>query len=197
MKRPGPPGMADAAGREATLEPSPSMFVFAQWLEATRLSVAIKSAGWVVPLVQSIHILAIGVVFGSLLTIALRVLGLVRMDQAFGLVMRRFSPFIGYGLFVLLATGVTLVIGEPVRQIMSLSFWLKMGLLAVGVGSAVAFRRSLAPAVMDGVREPAFSPGARTAAMATVLLWLAIIFLGRAIAYDVEVWGALSPSPRG
>jgi hypothetical protein len=28
--------------------------------------------------------------------------------------------------------------------------------------------------------------------VATVVLWLAIIFLGRAIAYDVEVWGSLS-----
>ena len=37
-----------------------------------------------------------------------------------------------------------------------------------------------------------FSLGAKTAAAGLVVLWLAIIFLGRAIAYDVEVWGALS-----
>jgi hypothetical protein len=27
-----------------------------------------------------------------------------------------------------------------------------------------------------------------------VILWLAVIFLGRAIAYDVEVWGPWSPA---
>ena len=37
-----------------------------------------------------------------------------------------------------------------------------------------------------------FSAGRKAAAVATVVLWLAIIFLGRAIAYDVEVWGSLS-----
>ncbi len=34
--------------------------------------------------------------------------------------------------------------------------------------------------------------GRKAAALATVVLWLAIIFLGRAIAYDDEVWGSLS-----
>jgi hypothetical protein len=79
---------------------------------------------------------------------------------------------------------------------MSLSFWLKMALLAVGVTTALAFQRSLAPALRAGGADPQFSTAAKSAAVATVFLWLAIIFLGRAIAYDVEVWGALSLSPR-
>jgi hypothetical protein len=172
------------------------MLAFAQWLESTSLSVTIKSVSWVVPLVQSIHLVTIGVVFVSLLTIALRVLGWTRADQAFGVVMASFSPWIRNGLVVLALTGVTLVIGEPIRELMSLSFRLKMGLLAIGITSAVAFERSLEPAVIGGGSEPEFSTTAKSAALATVLLWLAIIFLGRAIAYDVEVWGTLSPSPR-
>ena len=170
------------------------MLEFAQWLEATRISVAIKSTSWIIPLVQSIHIVTIAIVFGSLLMIALRVLGLVRMDQAFGQVIGRFSPWIGRGLLVLLVTGLILIVGEPIRQFMSLSFWLKMGLLLIGVTSAVSFRRALRPAAGDTRAE--FSMRTKTAAMATVLLWLAIIFLGRAIAYDVEMWGAYSLSPR-
>jgi hypothetical protein len=172
------------------------MFGFAQWLEMTPPSVTIKSIFWIVPLVQSIHIVTIGIVFVSLLMIALRVIGLVRMDEAFGAVMDRFAPWIRKGLVVLALTGGTLVLGEPVRELMSLSFWLKMGLLAIGVATAVAFTRSLGPAAIADGPEPEFSPIAKSAAMATVVLWLAIIFLGRAIAYDVEVWGSLSLSPR-
>jgi hypothetical protein len=171
------------------------MLSFAQWLEQTPLSVTIKSIEWIIPLVQSIHILTIGVVFVSLLMIALRVLGWMRMDQAFSVVMGRFSPWIARGLVILAVTGLTLVAGEPIRELMSLSFWLKMGLLLIGITSAVAFKRSLEPLLLGG-GEPQFSALARSAAMATVLLWLAVIFLGRAIAYDVEVWGALSLSPR-
>lgn len=172
------------------------MHSFAQWLEQTPLSVTIKSVEWIIPLVQSIHILTIAIVFVSLLMVALRVVGWIRMDEAFGIVIERFSAWISRGLIILAVTGITLVLGEPIRELMSLSFWLKMGLLAIGITTAVAFKRSLAPAVLAGGTEPTFSPATKSAAMATVLLWLTIIFLGRAIAYDVEVWGALSLSPR-
>ena len=172
------------------------MYEFAQWLESSRLTVFIQSTSWIIPMVQSVHIVAIGIVFVSIFTIALRVLGWMRTDQAFTEVLGRFAPWIRRGLVVLALTGIILVIGEPVRELMSLSFWLKMALLAVGILTAVTFSRSVAPARGAALREPEFSAGTRYAAMATVLLWLAIIFLGRAIAYDVEVWGALSLSPR-
>ncbi len=172
------------------------MFDFAQWLETSRVSVTIKSVTWIVPMVQSTHLVTIGIVFVSILMIALRVLGRARMDQAFDAVMNRFVPWIRNGLVVLTVTGITLVVGEPIRELMSLSFWLKMTLLAIGVLSALAFTRSLRTAGAVAGQEPQFTAATRSAAVATIVLWLVIIFLGRAIAYDVEVWGALSFSPR-
>jgi hypothetical protein len=172
------------------------MYEFAQWLELTAVSVTIKEIDWIIPLVQSIHIVTIAIVFGSILMIALRVLGLLRTEQAPAVVLARFSPWISRGVVVLLLTGAILVLGEPVREVMSLSFWLKMTLILVGVAGALWFRRVLAPAAVPDGGGSEFSGGTKTAAMATVLLWLTIIFLGRAIAYDVEVWGSLSLSPR-
>ena len=171
------------------------IFEFAQWLEMTPVSVTIKSVKWIVPAVQSVHIITIGIVFVSLLSIAMRVLGFTRMDQAFATVMSRFTPWIWNGLVVLALTGAALVVGEPIRELTSLSFWLKMGLIVIGATSAWLFSRSLRPLARAGT-EPQFSTAIKSAAMVTVLLWLAIIFLGRAIAYDVEVWGAWSPAPR-
>jgi hypothetical protein len=163
---------------------------FAEWLQATSLSTTFQSIEWFIPLLQSIHIVTIGVVFVSSLMIALRVLGRIRVDEPFGAVWSRFAPWMWGGLVVLAATGLLLVIGEPVREFATLSFWLKMTLLAISIVSTVLLGRSLRPAAAAG--GATFSAGARTAAVAIVVLWLAIIFLGRAIAYDVEVWGSLS-----
>lgn len=171
------------------------VYGFAQWLQSTPVSVTIQSVEWIIPTVQSIHIVTIAVVFVALLIIALRVIGWMRTDQPFGAVIGRFAPWVRRGLMVLALTGLTMIVGEPVRELMSLSFWLKMGLLALGVVSALRFSRSMRPLAALG-QEPQFSSAARSAAVLTVLLWLAIIFLGRAIAYDVEVWGGLSLSPR-
>jgi hypothetical protein len=165
---------------------------FAAWLQTTPLSVTIQTVHWIIPLIQSIHILTIGVVFVSILMIALRVLGLALGDQPFAEVYSRFAPWIWTGLVVMLVTGITLVIGEPIREFTATSFWVKMALLVVGVASGAAFGRSVRPPKLAAGAEPVFSSGLKSATVVVLLLWVAIIFLGRAIAYDVEVWESLS-----
>lgn len=162
------------------------MFEFASWLGATPLSVAIQSSTWLTPLLQAIHILMIGVVFVSMLMIALRVFGLSCTDETFDATWQRFAPWMWRALLVMLLTGVILVVGEPSREAKALSFWLKMGLILVAVVSVSGLRKSLA-----GRTSARFSSGPRMAAAAIIVLWVAIVFLGRAIAYDTEVWGAM------
>jgi hypothetical protein len=162
------------------------VFEFAEWLGSTPLSVAIQSRLWLTPLLQTIHITMIGIVFVSMLNVTLRVLGKLRTDEPLVEVWRRSAPWFWGALVVMATTGLILAIGEPVRQATALSFWLKMSLLAIGVSSALYFGRTVAATAgaPDGVR----SGGARVVAVATILLWLTIIFLGRSIAYDVEIW---------
>jgi uncharacterized membrane protein SirB2 len=162
------------------------MFEFARWLGATPLSVAVQSSSWLTPLLQAVHILMIGVVFVSMLMIALRVLGLARNDETFDATWQRFAPWMWRALLIMLLTGLVLIIGEPSRQANALSFWLKLGLIVVAVFSVSGLRRALA-----GHTAGAFPTGPRVAAAAIILIWVLIIFLGRAIAYDTEVWGAL------
>jgi hypothetical protein len=162
------------------------VFEFAEWLGSTPLSVAIQSRLWLTPLLQTIHITMIGIVFVSMLIVALRVLGQVRTDEPLAEVWHRFAPWFWAALGVMAGTGLVLTIGEPVRQVSALSFWLKMALIAIGVASAVYFGRTVNAAVVTAGPRP--SSSARFVAIATILLWVAIIFLGRSIAYDVEIW---------
>jgi hypothetical protein len=170
---------------------------FAEWLQSTRLSVTIQSVDWVIPLLQSIHLLMIGVVLVSALMIALRILGRVRMDETFTEVWGRFAPWMWSALVVMALTGVMLVIAEPIREFTALSFWLKMALLAIGVASTVSLGRSIKTGAVGGSNAPEFSAATKSQAVASVVLWLAIIFLGRAIAYDVEIWSSLSLASGG
>lgn len=168
------------------------MLEFAEWLQTTPISVAIQSIEWIIPLLQSIHIVMIGVVFISILMVALRVLGRIRTDESFGTVWARFAPWMWAGLVVMAVTGLTLIVGEPIREFTALSFWLKMALIAVAVVTTVAFGRSIKPAMLAAAHGPEFSGGIKVATVVTLAIWITIIFLGRAIAYDTEVWGSLS-----
>jgi hypothetical protein len=153
---------------------------FTAWLHATALSQTIQAVRWIVPLVQSIHIVMIGIVFVSSLMVCLRVLGRAGTDLSFDEVQRRFMPWIRGALAVLLATGIVLIIGEPAREFGATSFWLKMLLVVIAGGLNLSLAR--APATSS----------ARGRAIALVIVWVAIVFLGRAIAYDVEVWQSLA-----
>jgi uncharacterized protein DUF6644 len=159
---------------------------FAEWLGSTPLSVAIQSRLWLTPLLQTIHITMIGIVFVSMLCVALRVLGHLRTDEPLAEVWHRFSPWFWSALGVMAGTGLVLTISEPVREVSALSFWIKMALIVIGVASALYFGRTVGAAAV--APDPRPSSGARIVAIATIVLWLTIIFLGRSIAYDVEIW---------
>jgi len=86
---------------------------------------------------------------------------------------------------LLLATGILMVIGEPVRELVTFSFWLKMFLVALSTVIAVSFQREL-----RADRQPI-----KWLALTTFLIWACIIILGRLIAYD-HVWGSWSPAKK-
>jgi uncharacterized membrane protein SirB2 len=165
------------------------MFEFAEWLQATPLSVAIQSRLWLTPLLQSVHIVMIGIVFVSMAIVALRVLGRVATEETLAVVWHRYAPWFWSALGIMAGTGIVLCISEPVRQVSAVSFWAKMTLLAIGIASAIYFGRAVA-AASAGTQTGDTAGRARIAAVATIVLWLAIIFMGRSIAYDVEVWGS-------
>jgi hypothetical protein len=143
---------------------------FADWLAQTTLSVAIQVNEWVIPTVQSIHIVAIGVVLGSVLMMTLRLFGLAGRDESLASMDARFGPWLWSALIVLLITGLLMIVGEPARELLTLSFWLKMILVLA--------------AVLVRPRTPGL-------ALVMLFVWLAIVVLGRLIAYDT-VWGSWS-----
>jgi hypothetical protein len=169
---------------------------FAEWLSTTAPSVFIQNhEAWVIPTVQSIHIVGIGVALGSVFMIYLRLWGLAWMDQTLRETVSRFGPWLTGSLSLLLATGMLMVIGEPVRELVTFSFWLKMFLVAVAAALATTFRLSLRR------QEPRWEEAlinrrlTRGIAMLTFLIWVCIIILGRLIAYD-HVWGSWSPAAK-
>jgi hypothetical protein len=174
----------------------PDLKHFAEWLSTTFLSVFIqKHNGWVIPTIQSIHIVGIGVVLGSVFMIDLRVLGWAWMDETLRQTTNRFGPWLTAALCMLLATGALMVIGEPVRELVTFSFWLKMFLVAVGTLIAAIFQITLRKHEQQWEEVLVNRRSIKCLAVLTFLIWVCIIILGRLIAYD-HVWGSWSPATK-
>jgi len=79
---------------------------FAGWLSTTSPSVFLQEHNtWAIPAIQSVHIVGIALVLGSVLMIDLRILGWAGTDQTLRQTSNRFGPWLTASLWLLLITG--------------------------------------------------------------------------------------------
>jgi hypothetical protein len=153
------------------------------WLAATPLSHMIQTVNWIIPGLQTVHILCVAVLFSSAVLVDLRILRLLQRDEPLPEVARRFLPAIWPVLGVLLITGSLLIVGEPQRSLLNSAFYLKMALLACGVALTAGLQFSLSTG-SDVARPPRGRQLAmQGAAVVSLLVWCGVLFAGRWIAY--------------
>ncbi len=160
-----------------------SLESFCTWLAATPVSQAFQTTEWVIPAVQTVHILCVAAVMSSVLLTDLRLAGLGDRSQPFAAVARRYLPFIWWPLPVLLATGTILIVAEPGRALQNPVFVLKMALLVSAAAITLAWQLPLARNASFWDGPDGRRPAARLVALASILVWVAIVFAGRWIAY--------------
>jgi hypothetical protein len=153
------------------------------WLESTSFSQLVQTTAWAIPLIQTIHILALSVVLASVFMIDLRLLNFAWRSQPIVVLSERFLPPVWNGVIVLLMTGVVLIIAEPGRTLLNPVFYFKMCTLICVLLVTLYFRSSLRRNAAAWDRLPP-KPGARVLAVASLLMWVAITFAGRLIAYS-------------
>jgi hypothetical protein len=153
-----------------------------KWLAATSLSHTIQTTGWIIPALQTVHILCVAVLFSSAVLVDLRIWRLLQRDVPLPDVGRRFLPLIWPVVLVLLVSGSLLIIGEPRRSLLNTSFYIKMALLAFALLLTGLLQWSLSsPGFWNKDRGRRIA--GRLAATASILAWSGIIFAGRFIAY--------------
>jgi len=160
-----------------------SLHAFCQWLADTPLSLLIQNVSWIIPTVQSVHIVSIAIVVSSVFMVDLRLLNVIGRGQPTAAYTARFLPWIWFTLIVLLLSGSILIIGEPSRSLENPAFQFKMTSLILAMTVTGILQRPLG-------REPAYwelTPGRKNAAkviaVLSLCLWISIVFAGRWIAY--------------
>ena len=150
------------------------------WLSNTHVSLAIQSALWVVPAVQTVHILCVSLVMYSVAMLDLRLMGFVSRRQPIARMVGRLLPWVWYSLIVLAATGVILIVGEPTRELPNAAFQAKMAMLGTVILITVVIQQqSKKNATYWETRHVA----AKLIGLVSLLLWVGIVTAGRWIAY--------------
>lgn len=157
---------------------------FADWLGATSLTSAVAGHFWIVPALQTVHILSVAVVLSGVLLINLRIVGLVERGQTVAALLDRFLAPVAVAVGVLALTGFLLIAGEPTRAIFRTVFWIKMALIVAAVALTWSHRATFSLSA-DGTATA--TAGRKAIALFALLLWFGVVIAGRWIAY-VEAW---------
>jgi hypothetical protein len=136
---------------------------------------------WMWPFTENLHFMGLCALFGGLLAIDLRVLGICRfipMKAALSLI-----PYVIAAFSINLITGIMFFCGDPFRYFYNLSFQWKMALVVLAGINALWFwfgEHTKLSKLADG--EQADIP-AKIIAAASLALWVGVIVLGRLIPY--------------
>src|ERR1043166_6407896 len=103
------------------------------WISSTHANTVIRDTVWIIPLVQTIHILAICVVMSSVLLLNLRLVGRIGGGEPKDVFTRRYLPWVWTALVILLMSGSILIWGEPGRDLQNPTFWTKMSLILTAI----------------------------------------------------------------
>jgi hypothetical protein len=166
-----------------------SMRSFAEWLVNTPPSIALANSSWVVPAMQTLHIVAIAVLFSSVLMVGLRVMGWAAQSQALKVTVGWYRRWFWGSLAVLAATGAILILIEPPRELLAISFWVKMSALAVAIALAILFLSSVDRHAACWEESPPLR--AKALVFVSFGVWCLVVFFGRFIAYDEQIWTTL------
>lgn len=150
-------------------------------LEASALAQGLRASQYAYPLVNAAHILALATLFGSILALDLRLLGVFRAVPVAPLakVLPRVSAA---GLALALPTGMALFSVQPFDYLMHPVFSIKLALIAFAAGNAMLLHYTLGwrNLVAGATIVP---PRVRVAAVLSLLGWTGAIVAGRLLAF--------------
>ena len=155
-----------------------------EWLAATRGSVALHESLYMYPLVESAHVLTLGLFVGTAVMFDLRLLGLTLRQVPVSEVSRRLLPWTAAGFVVMVITGALLFYAIPVRTYQSIFFRAKVVMLLLAGLNVWVFHRRVQRTREEWDLAPVAPRAARVAAIVSLTLWAGIIVSGRMIAYN-------------
>jgi hypothetical protein len=143
---------------------------------------ALRRSHWVYPIVNTGHIVGIALLFGAIVPLDLRLIGLWRRIPI-GPMARLLLPVALTGLALAALTGALLFSVSAVKYAGMTLFQAKLLLILAGLANALVLRRTVAWAVYDDDGLRGTTPRLRLAGLLSIGCWLAAIVAGRMLGY--------------
>lgn len=155
-------------------------------LEATSLAEAVRGAPgweWLFPIVEIVHVIALALVFGSILMLDLRLVGLSSRESTVSRLSRELLPYTWGAFLVAAISGTIMFVSKATGYYGDIRFKMKFILMFFAGVNMLVFHKGIYQRVTewdDAMPPPAT---ARFAGAMSITLWTAIVFLGRYVGF--------------
>lgn len=153
---------------------------FAIWLSETRLSIFLTDSETAFPAIESLHVIAITLVVGSIAVVDLRLLGVASKQRDPSELISSILPITWLAFGFAVVTGTLLFTANPISYSANFYFLGKLGLLAAAGLNMVLFH---AFAHRHLTTEGALAP--KLSGAASLTLWVTIVAFGRWIGFTL------------
>ncbi len=155
-------------------------------LEASGLGQAMRQWLWLYPTVETVHLVGIGLLFGSIAVLDLRLLGVSRTIPV-RVLARHVLPWTAASFLLIVPSGFMMFSAHATEFIESPVFVLKMLLILAAGLNAALFHAVVSPSMevwdSEDMRKLGPPPSARVSAAVSLGVWIAVIACGRLLAY--------------
>jgi hypothetical protein len=156
--------------------------ILCQTLYELPASTALRESDAVFPVIETFHVLAITLIAGTIVTVDLRVGGLIFRDQPLSRITRALLPYTWYGFVIMVVTGLPLFAAEAAKLYGNPAFRVKLLLLGLAGLNALLFHLTVYGRLHEQYQHSAAPLPARMFAAVSAVLWSGVIVSGRLIA---------------
>ena len=149
-------------------------------LAATPLAMEMTDSTWLFGAVESIHVVALTLVLGSIALVDLRLLGLVGRDRDANVLIRALLPLTWSGFGLAVITGTTMIFANPKGYFENVFFQGKIVLLLLAGINVAVFHFVVHPRMTS-----AGGLATRVSGGISLALWLTIVSFGRWIGFTI------------
>lgn len=152
-------------------------------VEAYPTSVAIRESLNAYPILLTSHVIGMCMFAGLVMMMDFRLSGVGNRSIPITDAQARLFPWQVVGAVVSVVTGLALVYGQPMRFYPNFYFWVKNVLLVAAIVNVWYFHTRTYQTVEQWNTDPTPPFAARLAGIVSIVLWAAIVIVGRMIAY--------------
>jgi len=158
-------------------------------IEYSSLGTTIAESTWMFPTIETIHVVALVTVLGTIALVDLRLVGVKGHALRVSQLARDTLPWT-WGAFALAAiTGSLLWVSKASSYMDNPWFLAKLALLALAGLNMMYFHLTTWRTVDHWELDPSFPAEAKIAGWLSLVFWLAVVFCGRMIGFTLGIFG--------